>query len=223
MITANILTRTFKIEYEKGQGTCFTIDVDNRQYIVTARHAVESFTGQGTIRIMHEEKSKDLQVKLIGHGEDDIDISVLSAEFLISPTLPLTPTADRLMFGQDVYFLGFPYNLAGDETGSWLNRNFPLPFVKKAIVSQMSKTHIFLDGHNNPGFSGGPVIFNQDLKKENLSVAGVVSGYHYQKEPVYKTKEQIGYYEYNTGIMVVYNIQHALDLIHQNPVGAIIA
>ena len=165
MITPNIITRTFKFEYEKAQGSCFTIDVDNRQYIVTARHVVESFTGQGTIRIMHEQQWKELQVKLIGHGADHIDISVLSADFLISPAVSLTLTATGLIFAQDVYFLGFPYNLAGDETGSLVNRNFPLPLAKKAIVSQISKTHIFLDGYNNPGFSGGGCYFSSGSQK----------------------------------------------------------
>jgi hypothetical protein len=35
-----------------------------------------------------------------------------------------------------------------------MNRNFPLPFVKKALLSAMANGYYYLDGHNNPGFSG---------------------------------------------------------------------
>ena len=223
MVTTNILQRTFRIRYKKSCGTCFTIDFENRQYIVTARHIVKSIVGQSNVEIMQEEKWKNLQVKLVGHSKGDVDISVLAADILISPTYPLAPTQKGLTLSQDVYFLGFPYGF-GSKTTSSTNRNFPLPFVKKAIVSQLDdKDYIMLDGHNNPGFSGGPVVFHPKSIGNDLSVAGVVAGYHFHEEPVYQEQEQkespIGYYEYNTGIIVAYNIQHALDLIRQNPIG----
>ncbi len=63
MITTNIVQRTFRIRSTQ-EGTCFTIDVDDRQYIVTARHLVEKVVGQSSVKIMQEKKWKDLQVKL---------------------------------------------------------------------------------------------------------------------------------------------------------------
>ena len=64
------------------------------------------------------------------------------------------------MYGQDVYFLGFPYGLHGDMSA--LSNDLPFPFVKKGIISLFHNdgvNRIYLDGHNNPGFSGGPVVF----------------------------------------------------------------
>ena len=84
---------------------------------------------------------------------------------------------------------------------------------------------ILLDGHNNPGFSGGPVVFCQNNHGNDFSVAGVVAGYRHAFEPVYKNKEPeenelpIGYYRVNTGIVLAYDIKYALNLIRQNPIG----
>ena len=41
MITTNVLQRTFHLKYGANSGTCFTIDIDGRQYVVTARHVVK--------------------------------------------------------------------------------------------------------------------------------------------------------------------------------------
>jgi len=220
-ITTNILRRTFQFTFGKEQGTCFTIDRDNRQYIVTARHLVEPLTDSATIRIKHEQIWKDCSVNLVGHGEGEVDISVLAAGIQISPKYPLHPNAAGLALGQDVYFLGFPYGLTS-EVGE-LNQNYPFPFVKKATMSAMdfNPNRIFLDGHNNPGFSGGPVVFSEVGKPTNpLSVAGVISGYRFRMEQVYlEGKPTALEFRYNTGIILVYGINHAVDLISQNPIG----
>ena len=218
MITTNIVQRTFRIRSTQ-EGTCFTIDVDDRQYIVTAQHLVEKVVGQNSVKIMQEKKWKGLQVKLVGHCEGEVDISVLAADIQISPTYPLNPTLGGIILGQDVYFLGFPYSLKSD-VGS-INRNFPLPLVKKAIVSLVAERghYILLDGHNNPGFSGGPVVFHPNNRGNDFCVAGVVAGYRHACDPVYKNKKQkqneipIGYYKSNTGIIVTYsNVSSEKDL-----------
>lgn len=164
MITNNVIQRTFHIQVGNSTGTCFTIDVDTKQYLITAKHIVRDCTGIFLLKILHEQQWKEIQVSLVGHCPNDIDISILSAQFQLSPTFPLEPTSQGLVYGQDVYFLGFPYGM-GEEVGN-INRNFPLPFVKKAIVSCLQTKEnggkiVYLDGHNNPGFSGGPVVFRE--------------------------------------------------------------
>ena len=157
----------------------------------------------------------------MGHCEGNVDISVLAADIRISPKHPLPTTTGGITLGQDVYFLGFPYGLTS-EIGE-LNQNFPLPLVKKAILSAFypATKLLLLDGHNNPGFSGGPVVFSEVGKPANqLSVAGVISGYHPRMKSVYlEGKRTPLEFEYNTGIIVAYGIKHAVDLIRQNPIG----
>ena len=81
---------------------------------------------------------------------------------------------------QQAFFLGFPYGI-GDrflkETGH------PVAFVKRVTVSTLFGKPYLLDGHNNPGFSGGPVVFCPPGRKE-FQVAAVVSGYRWASAPV---------------------------------------
>jgi S1-C subfamily serine protease len=222
VITNNVIQRTFHIRINDSIGTCFTIDVDEKQYLVTAKHVVAAITGSQQISIFHDNRWKNIDVTLIGHGEGEVDISVLTTNIRLSPEVPLPPSLAGIIYGQDVYFLGFPYGMTG-EIGQ-KNRDFPLPFVKKAIVSCLYTTPnqarlLFLDGHNNPGFSGGPVIFKEPNSNQ-FKVAGVISGYRYNVEPIYQGTQQLPLaYRYNTGIIISYGINHAVDLIKSNPRG----
>jgi len=40
MVPTNALQRTFHLRYREATATCFTIDVQDRQYIVTAKHCL---------------------------------------------------------------------------------------------------------------------------------------------------------------------------------------
>lgn len=221
MITTNAIQRTFHIRVGDSTGTCFTIDVDDKQYLVTAKHVVPDLVGTSNIEIFHEQQWKNIEVTVVGHCDGEIDISVLTTNLQISPTHPLEPTSAGMAYGQDVYFLGFPYGMAG-EIGP-MNRDFPFPFVKKAIVSCMYINNDiqinFLDGHNNPGFSGGPVIFKEHNSRD-YNVCSVVSGYRYAEEPVYQNGNPVPLeLRANTGIVITYGIKHAVDLIEANPIG----
>ena len=86
-------------------------------------------------------------------------------------------------------------------------------------VSEVGPTVIFLDGHNNKGFSGGPVLFKEQEHGE-LKVAAVVSGYRFSNEPVYQGDQELPVtYRYKTGIIISYGIKHAVALATANPIG----
>jgi len=63
MVSTNILQRTFCIKYNEKIGTCFTIDDNGKQYIVTAKHLVEGIADSGTILIFHENQWKELIIR----------------------------------------------------------------------------------------------------------------------------------------------------------------
>jgi hypothetical protein len=72
---------------------------------------------------------------------------------------------------------------------------------------------------NNPGFSGGPVVWT---KRGELSynVAAVISGYRHADEPVYAGDEPTTLaYCHNTGIVIAYYLEHAIYIIQNNPIG----
>ena len=221
MLTTNVIRRVYQIKVPNGTGTCFAIDIDDKQYLVTAKHLIECLKADQGIGIFHENQWKHVPLTIVGKCKGEVDVAVLALTKQIAPALPLEASIEGLVWGQDLFFLGFPYAWSGDLGST--NQDYPLPFVKKAILSCIQASPIRCpvpDGHNNPGFSGGPVVFKEQNKKD-FKIAAIVSGYRYRKEPIFSGENQLPLeYRYNTGIIVSYGIQHAVDLIKANPVGA---
>ncbi len=217
MITASVIHRVFMIRLGESVGTGFTIDVEGRQYLVTANHVVKSLGNDDGIDIFSHGAWSSHEVQLVGHA-DELDISVLAVTTrLTPPNLAMEPTFAGLVYGQDTYFLGFPYGFTGRFVLG--DSGYPLPFVKKATVSLLDGPTLILEGHNNPGFSGGPVVFTHPERNE-YRVAAVISSYRYVEEPVYDGPQDTGLrYQYNTGLVIAHSIEPALDLIRANPIG----
>jgi S1-C subfamily serine protease len=200
-------------------GTGFTVDVDGKQYLVTAKHVVQSFGPDAGLEVFGNGAWASVPAVLVAHGRGEIDVSVIAPTETISPAdLPIDASSAGVIYGQDVYFLGFPYGVLSQvilgEAGH------PLPLVKKAILSSFAGDVYLLDGHNNPGFSGGPVVFGAVGAMPNR-VAAIVSGYRFSPEPVFIDNIETALkYRYNTGIIISYKIETALEMIQGNPIGA---
>jgi hypothetical protein len=244
-MTSNVLLRVRMIQVGSALGSSFTIDVDRRQYLITAKHIVAGLKSEDIVQIRKSDGWLPVSVKVF-RCDDPIDVAVLVPPTQLTENFPLEPTSVGIHFSQDMFFLGFPYDIFTKHSLT------PIPFIKKGIMSAQTNEkgvgRIFLDGHNNPGFSGGPIVF-RDLNRNNIvyKVAGVVTGYRHDTTPVLKpeeiTWEQVKpediarsriqvkdgrvfrlndtgvLVQFNTGIVVGYDIQHALDLIHKNPIG----
>lgn len=220
MITANVINRTFFIR-STDYGTAFTIDVDGKQYFVTARHV---YNGSDSIKMFYQNKWLELNAKNVGVCGGDIDISVFSVEFLATPKeLTLPSGSAGIVLGQEVRFLGFPYKLWSDGGDALKGR--PMPYVKGGLLSNIDSGRegckLWVDAVNNEGFSGGPLLFQKNRNHLEWKVAGVVSKFYIQQE---KVVDQDGddtnlRIYYNTGLMVCYDINHAIDIIKKNPIG----
>jgi S1-C subfamily serine protease len=218
MITSNVIHRVFRIKVGAAEATAFTIDVDDREYLVTAKHVAESVKSEQDIELFANGRWATYRVEPVGHAAGDMDISVLAARVRLTPgKFPMPATSNGLVYGQDLYFLGFPYGFLGRYLFG--PSGYPLPFVKRATVSLLDGSFFFLDGHNNPGFSGGPVVF-RTLGEQEFKVAAVVSGYRFVNEPIYAGADKTSFtYQYNTGIIESHAIDSALDLIAATPIG----
>ena len=218
-VTTNILQRTFHIRYEGETGTCFTIDVQNKRYLLTASHVVKSLQGDAIVEISHNQRWVPLRVKLVGHCGRDIDIAVLAPQELFGASHPLKLTTAGLTLAEDVYFLGFPYGMSMEGTD--INAGFPLPLAKKGAILAIGfgDRPLLLDGHNNSGFSGGPVA--RRGSKEEQTIIGVISGYHGETRKVLDEKgnETRFTYSVNTGIVIAHDIRHALAIVETYPIG----
>ena len=230
MITSNVLVRVRRFRYGNETGSSFLLEQDGKEYLVTARHLVKNIRSSDTAVIFHEDRWKQLDVNLVGLGDGDIDVAVLAPSIRQLPAsyeLPVQGDPKSVIsLGQDVYFLGFPYGLRTDAPQ--LTGGFPLPLIKKGVISSMSDKgrYYLIDGHNNPGFSGGPVVYSVPDKRVGLKyfVAGVVSGFHYEWDSVYLNNQEVPKaLKYNTGILIAYYIEQVTELIKSNPIGVEIA
>lgn len=237
------------IRVTEQQGTAFTMEVEGRQYLITAGHMVGSLQDSDSIQVLNNGQWLPVSVKIF-RCRAPIDIAVLVPFAQITPALPFEATLTGAFMGQDVYFLGFPFGLSIPWTN--INGAYPIALVKRgtlsAIVVENEAKMILLDGFNNPGFSGGPIVYRRPGDPNVMFyVAGVVAGFHPELVPVTKpvTIEvgqdlnsidpwRIGTLEngrktvlrdtdevvpLNTGIVLGYSIEHAVDLIREHPIG----
>jgi len=223
MVPSNVIQRTFKLKYQDSLGTCFTIDVDGRQYLLTAKHVVPNIAAVDAVEVQNAGVWHSLPVALVGTCPDPIDIIVLALKQQLSPTHPLPADSNGIYFGQDIYFVGFPFGLGADMGA--VNADFPVPFVKKGILSSIVRDPsgariLYLDGNNNPGFSGRPAVFALNEQRARFCVAPIVSGYRFDPQPVYVNDQATQLVSrHNTGIVISYDIIHAIDAIRANPIG----
>ena len=174
--------RTLLVETSIDTGTAFTVDGPGGQYLVTAAHLIPAgdevhltCTRRGVRREVH---GRSLPME---HEDVDIVVVPLSSP-LTPPDLPLPAKSDGMWFGQDAYFLGFPLGL-GFDIGD--DAQFPLP--KWCLISgqvrgpEPTRSVYLLDGFNDPGFSGGPVVYwpDEDSCRDGALMhdAAVVSGF----------------------------------------------
>ena len=104
-VTSNVLRRTLLIQASET-GTAFTIEVDRRQYVVTAKHIVGKLPNdaQSTIQVRKKAGWSPLKVWIF-KCDDPVDIAVLVAASQLTVDYPLEPTSNGMMVGQDAYFV----------------------------------------------------------------------------------------------------------------------
>ncbi len=226
--TSNILYRVFSLRVLRGQqvisaGTMFAIEVEGQEYYVTARHIGEH-VGVSGIQVMQNNDWVTSPAKLVRLGPDRIDVAVLALPNSIvakDARFNLPTGTEGLTLGQEMMFLGFP-GVYDPSFGFTLHNGFPVPLVKYARLScfPIPGSPMWLDGHNNRGFSGSPLCFAPG-RNHDLVVAGVVSAYKPSLEPVISSSGNATglFLKENSGLMIAWNIQHCIDLVKLNPIG----
>ena len=219
-----VSTYKIRVRNEQGQaitGTIFTIEVDGTHYFITARHIAKHITE--LCEIQWEQGWQLVPVRLVGNCKGKIDISVFSTDQdlarMLLPEWKSPQLCPNLILGEEIRFYGFPL---GMETSRG-NNKAPIPLVKGGLISGFhgsealdDRSSFFIDGQNNPGFSGGPVVA---VRNGSYALAGVISGYIPVDSEVYshrnggETESNIGIAQLNAGIMVAYNILYAMDVI----------
>jgi len=224
-----LLSRVFQLSYDGKAGTCFVVDLDERQYVVTARHLVPGIKTNDVVQILQTNGWTTLNVRPIVPADTNIDIVALAPDRLVVPHLEYSLGMANVILGQDVFFLGFPWGLGTQDNTGQIPK---IAFMKKATLSAFDRIGaaeiVYLDGHNNKGFSGGPVVYGNLTQGNRLYVCGVVSGY--RTEPALKpakSKSDANVVELqdvegilaNSGIIIVHDIKGIEEAIRANPIG----
>jgi S1-C subfamily serine protease len=185
-VTSNVLERVLNVRVGKGtshegKATAFTLDLDGREYLITAKHVVKELKSDDQIEVFSDDKWLPIQVKIF-RCEDPIDIAVLIPPYQLTVNFPLS-FGNTFFFGQEAYFVGFPYGMQSSAQG--INGPYPLPIIRRgAFAGRVAESpakkaiQLLLDGFNNPGFSGSPVVYREPNQGEVvMNVAAVISGF----------------------------------------------
>ena len=174
MVNTHSLYRTFYIRYQIYLGTAFTFERDAIQYLATVGHIFPHAQNGDEIEfsIMQNNARINFNSKIFKHPDLAVDIAILTLPNDISNRYPINLSIANLKLSQETYFLGFPLGRFMEDT-SYLNNGYPIPFVKKGIFSSLpfhkdGLQLMYIDGMNNPGFSGGPCIFFTQMVKPLL-------------------------------------------------------
>jgi S1-C subfamily serine protease len=228
--TGNVLMRVFQIRFGGATATAFLLDFENKQYFVTARHLMVNAEAKVHVELLGPAYPawKSFAVTVLKGKNECADVAVLVPEQAkVSDAGPL-PYPYTFAFGLEVYFLGFPYGL---YTSFGAEGGMGVALIKHAYISAKvscaalipgapkEEEFILLDGMNNPGFSGGPVVapdlFSTYTNIREQKLIGVIMGFRPDSSPV-----QVGgnalpnaSVATNSGIIIAVPIDRAVELI----------
>jgi hypothetical protein len=255
--TVNLIERVLMVKSVVPQGkagtinvvgTIFSIDIDHREYWLTAKHILTgakhppygSVTEKSvSLSILNPnaqgEQWESVNFSVIDPGKD-VDIVVLAASEPLMRN-PATVTAPPDAPGTTVFFIGFDCEFLGypsvvgftwHATVAEGGKTYWLPFVKHCTVSGANSEGLnilFLDGINNEGFSGGPVIYGTGAQQK---IIGVISSFISEPaevmalvpaQNVMQPKEPKETANVNSGFIIAFSISYAVDAIHKSPIG----
>lgn len=234
--TTALFARVLMVQSAHDRGTIFALNVDQREYWITAKHILtgKKHPPHGTL----ENKSTLLQILNPGvEGEqwvsvtfsvidpgNDVDIVVLAPPNPLfgEAASTISTGSDNVVLGGDCEFMGFPFG-AGWH-GTYNGKPIWMSFVKHCTVSGVvpePERFWVLDAINNGGFSGGPVFTGTGSQ---LKIVGVVSGYRTEPTDVIPSDPAVkpnATANLNSGFFIAYDIEYAIDAIHKNPIGAL--
>ena len=209
MVTANVIERVLHVGTPDGTGTAFVVERAGKSYIVTAAHVLRGIADNLLFR--YQEQWHDLPIRVIGL-DAEADVVVLAYRDVLSAEAfhPVTLSTAGLVYGQTVYFLGYPH---GWEGSTRLLSGRPIPFVKAGTLSMLPDGRagkLWVDAHGNKGFSGGPLAF-QVPGSSDWSIGGVVSARVLDPTDPERLR--------HAGFVTVASIESVIRLIEANPEG----
>jgi hypothetical protein len=218
---ANVLQRALWIRCGQKLGTGFTIEVEHHQFLVTAKHVVDRHQDQ-PVEVFTDGLWRPLGGSPIPSDPEWVDVAVFAPSRVLTPALPTLFGNKGATVGQQLYILGFPFDPT-EELSNLLHLPGlgPVPMVKGGHLAAFVKTagaghlSMLLDCYANEGFSGGPVVGFTGKSPGQVAIMGLVSHYVPEHKPVVAGDQKTALTaEHNPGILVTFDIGHAIDGIY---------
>lgn len=220
-VPAEILARSIFIKVGNEGGTAFTLDYRGKIYLVTARHVVADVPSENAIiQINKDGQWEDYHtVKTLYPPSGDVDIAVFETNEKAAKPFNIAPAGDTggVTLGQPLWFIGYPFGMAGHVIMKGSGAAV-LPFIKRGTMSAIDATKpdavvYYIDGFNNPGFSGGPIVF-WEFSTHTYKILGVVHGYGTDTAKMLVNGQPVDTnILVNSGIVVAYSIEPAIQAI----------
>ena len=224
-----ILRQTFQVRTEAGTGTAFTVEMDGRQYIVTAQHVIGSMAPDVLDMQTSSAGWRQVPVMAVGMAGRPVDVAVMATDSVLGSRSSVPVGVGTVSYGQAVRFLGYPFGL--DFTPIPGVRTAPLPFIKAGILSALRPLPneagllvLFVDAAGNPGFSGGPLVLplRSTAKGDSIAwhIAGVVTSGVTHRVPLKDVSGAVvGFVNVDAGILRATSIDAVTRMIRANPAG----
>jgi hypothetical protein len=216
---ANVLQRALWIRCGATMGTAFSIEVESRQFLVTAQHVIRE-RAKVPIELAYDGRWQPLVHSAIICPDPVVDIAVIVPRLQLTLALEYGTGSEGVRLGQQLFALGFPYapsDLSTAGTPYLQHHGGPLPYVKSATLASFLKApgpghvSLLLDTYVNEGFSGAPLVgFASGDPK--IRIVGVVSHYVPEGGRLAATEDQLSPRRH-PGLVVALDIAHAIDAI----------
>lgn len=211
--------RVLHTQFDAKRFTSFVLTVDGENYLVTAAHCVESVINNGELVTFFRQYDvpnqwSKLNTTFIAKNQDKkVDVALFRLEdhdsFTWTDVLP--GTNEGLLFGQDVYYMGFPQAL--QHTVPYPELTIPMPVVRKGIIMAQTEGRFIVDSLALDGFSGSPMYYQRGLTGE-WAIGGVITSYPLVEREVALIDDHNKIPLYTDGHMTDCTpIQKVLDLI----------
>ncbi len=221
---SNILTRVFWLSFKgRPRGTAFAVDVEGRQYVVTAWHVARDCEHRPAILFRQNEQLVSFENKLRFIGENiDSDVAVFAADQILVPKdFDVSLGSADLYYGSIGYALGFPSALTSKEIG-FLPEGKPLPVPALAVAYFNSEGETTcVAGYVTNGFSGGPIIFPKlGSRRTEWAIVGVCVAFPTLPRPIDMKGAPLEFeVREPTGLIRMAKVSVAIEIINGNPSG----
>ena len=215
----DIISRAFHIRTTVDNGTGVFIELDNRQYLVTAKHLVANATNEvlrgETIRA-HGNDGQLTVVKVENtaftsddpdQGGTDVAVLEVAQPLRFDSDSPAIGIRDELSVLQPVAMLSAEHYAGFGPAFGIVTRSGNVAKIVKLGMRSKFTGDFLADITAYPGFSGSPIVsWNEEGK---IILTGVAARFSWRSVP------QLGINQAHTGFIGCFHFQHAIDLIRE--------